>query len=286
MNDNNRAVLLVIIVLALVLCCCLALVAGGVLVGSTGLRMAQDFGGFGTVPATTTYSESFNVDSPARLIVDGRVGNVEIVAGEGSTIRIDAQLTAYGSNPARAEELLRELRVRTSQTGSEVHFEAGWSDPAGGWRGQSPKVDVRIVVPVRTGIELTHDVGDVSISGTQGDVDVQTDVGRVTLRDVRPLESLQVETDVAEIQFEGALTQGAGYELTSDVGAINLRLPANSRFAIDASSDVGGVSVDFDVVGKESSGFIGKSVQGVVGGDDSTTLYLRSDVGAIVVRAQ
>ncbi len=154
------------------------------------------------------------------------------------------------------------------------------------WQGRSPQIDVRITAPLRTDVEIEMDAGEVSLSGVEGDVDIATDVGRVKVADVLVRDELVVETEVAEINFGGALTSGASYLLTSDIGAIRMTLPANSAFAIDATSNVGAVAVGFDIAGQTSQQLVGRSVQGVVGGDDSTTVVLRSDVGAISVQPE
>jgi hypothetical protein len=161
----------------------------------------------------------------------------------------------------------------------------GWP-VATDWRGRSPQIDVRITTPRRTDVAVDLDAGEVALSGVEGAVDIAADVGRVNMADLQTPDRLVVETNVAEIIFSGALTPGASYRLTSDVGAIRMTLPADSAFAIDAASNVGAVTMGFDVAGETSQQLVGRSVQGVVGGDDSTTVYLRSDVGAISVQPE
>ncbi len=70
------------------------------------------------------------------------------------------------------------------------------------------------------------------------------------------------------------------------MGAVQVQLPQDSGFAIDAASDLGAVIVEFDVVGETTRELTGASARGVVGGNSDTLLYLRSNVGAIYVRQQ
>jgi hypothetical protein len=109
-------------------------------------------------------------------------------------------------------------------------------------------------------------------------------VGRVQVEDVEVIDSLVITTDVAEIDYDGPLTEGAVYRLESDVGSITMDIPDDSSFRIDASSDLGTVDVDFPVVGETTQGFTNKRVQGTVGEDPQAELILRSSVGAISVR--
>jgi hypothetical protein len=84
----------------------------------------------------------------------------------------------------------------------------------------------------------------------------------------------------------GRLADRATYRLTSDMGRIELRLPPDSAFSIDARSDIGNVGVEFPLAGRSSrQGFVGEESRGDVGTNPTTDLYLRSRVGNISVRA-
>lgn len=283
--NPNRTVWIVLVALAILACCCMVLLSGSILLGRLGQWASENWSGLdlGTVPATRSFSQSFSVDTPAALVVDVDAGSVIIGPGQAGTVEVSAEIRAYGSSSAAAEEAVQRVRFSAVQSGSTVTVRSGWIDTTN-WRGRSPTVTVHIAVPERTDVQVDIDAGDVRLSGVEGNVDIQADVGRVEVEDVQVPETLEVETNVAEINFRGALTTGSTYRLTSDVGAVRMVLPADSAFAIDASSDVGAVTVEFEVEGETGQQFVGRSVQGVVGGDDSTTVTLRSDVGAISVQ--
>lgn len=283
----NRNVIILALVIGIVLICCCSLVAMAFLAGRFGLRTAQEFSQLGSYTSTRAFAKSFAVTSPARLVVDATLGDVDIMVGdEGNAIDIQAEITAFGFTEANAQEYVEQVRIEASQSGQEVRLTVQVAEPPGGWRARAPEIHVRIAVPEETSLDLDAGVGDLSVSGTVGNIDIQANVGRVVVANVQTPEHLTIQTDVAAIEFEGPLTEGARYEMTSDVGAITVRLPADSSFQIDAASNLGDVAVDFEVVGEESREFVSKTVQGAVGGDSDTLLYLRSDVGAIYVRQQ
>lgn len=284
MSRNEQKLAIAAGLLAILVFCCGVLGVAAVLVGRTGASLARNLANLSNVLAETTFQQTFRVGVPATLKVDVKVGRIEVVAAEGDVIDIQARLKAYGRDHRQAQQVLQQMQVRAQQSGSAVTFTADWQEPPRGWRGKSPRAEVRIVVPRQTRVTLRVSVGEVLLQGTEGDVEVESDVGRVTISNVRVPEHLSVRTDVAAIELASALSPGATYELRSDVGSIAVRVPEDSRFAIDASSDVGRVAVNFDVVGEESHDFVGRRVQGVVGGDDSTRLIIRSNVGAISVR--
>jgi hypothetical protein len=102
---------------------------------------------------------------------------------------------------------------------------------------------------------------------------------------VAPSRNVQVATRVSAIELGGRLADRATYRLTSDIGRIDLSLPPDSSFNIDARSDIGSVSVEFPVMGHSSGkGFVGEEERGDVGTNPTTQLYLRSRVGSITVR--
>lgn len=286
-DTRNRNIIIAIVVFLALACCCMAAAVGMGLTLRAGRQAAQTIDRFelGTTPATTTFSRSFDVDEPAQLAVDLDVGSLEIVAGDGNTVQVDATVKAFGVSDAEAQEMLSNLQLTATQAGSRVEVVGRWND-ADLFKGPTPQIDVRITVPQQTDFEVDLGAGTVEVTDVDGNGDIKADVGQVTLRDLEIPETLTIESGVAEISYTGALNDGSAYRFTSDVGAIQLWLPEESRFAIDAASDLGAVVVEFDVVGQSTRELTGAKVDGVVGGVSDTSLYLRSDVGAIYVRQQ
>ena len=287
-DTRNRNIIIAIVVFLALACCCIAATAAMGLTLRAGREAARNLDGFdlGTVPATTTFSQTFDVDAPAQLQVDLGVGSLTISAGEGNTVQVDATVTAYGVNEeAGTQEMLDNLQLTATQSGSSVKVVGRWSDPIR-FSGRSPQIDMRITIPVQTDLVVDLGAGTVEVTGIEGNADIKADVGQVTLRDLDVPEHLTVESNVAEISYSGSLNDGSEYRLTSDVGAVQMQLPQDSRFAIDAVSELGAVIVEFDVVGETTRELTGASAKGVVGDASDTLLYLRSNVGAIYVREQ
>lgn len=286
-DTTNRNIIIVIVVLFAVACCCLVAAVGVGMAVRAGRQAAQTIDRFeqGTFPATTSFSRSYEVDDPAELVVDLDVGSLVIAVGDDNMVQVEATVKAFGMSDAEAQNLLQHLQLTATQSGSRIHVVGKWND-VDPFRGRSPQIEMNITVPQQTSVEVDLGAGSVEVVGIEGNTDIKADVGQVTLRDLNIPENLTVESGVAEINFSGPLSEDSQYRFTSDVGAIQLRLPADSRFAIDAASDLGAVIVDFDVVGESTRELTGAKVDGVVGGASDTSLYLRSDVGAIYVRQQ
>ncbi len=290
---TNRALWIVLGLLALALCCCMALVAGimlATLAASSatqtfrGFEDSWTFGGIGQVTASRDFSRSFTVDTPVELVVDVNVGRVDVKAGAGNTVEVQGKVEAYGVTQADAEGNLDLVQLDATQSGQRVEVTGSWGRPGEDFQLQSPRITLEITVPKDAAVGITMDVGDISVEETRGNLRIQSDVGRVQVDDVEVIDSLEISTDVAEIDYEGGLTESATYRMESDVGSITMDIPDDSSFRIDASSDLGAVDVDFPVVGETTQGFANKVVRGTVGENPETLLILRSNVGAISVR--
>jgi hypothetical protein len=232
------------------------------------------------------FGETFKVGDAVHLVVDLSVGQVRIEGTDREAVAISGRIRASGPDDADAQSDLDRVQVDLSQEGKTVRVEDTVDQPAGGWRNSSPEVLVTIQVPRDTSIDLDVDVGDVRVEGTAADADIQTDVARVVLADVSPSEHLSVKSEVGAIEFDGDLAAGASYEFGSNVGAIQIRLPRDSRFELDASSGIGAVIVDFEVDGARSGLPVSRSVKGSVNGGGNTKVTAQSDVGAIAIQSR
>ncbi len=288
--QGRRTVWIVVVVVLLLMCCCAVTVAG------LGLRLfswsreagfdfdVADFTGPG-VEATATMRELFAVEGIPLLDVDCPVCDVEISAGSGAVVEIEATKHAWAGDRDAAERALDRIDVSLIQRGERILVKVDMPQLwqlGGDWREKRARVDLEITVPQQTDLKLQLDVADVEVEGVEGQVDISTDVGQVELKEVVVRDSLKVRTDVARIRFEGVLGEGVRCDIRSDVGDIALTLPADSSFEIDAESNVGAVTCDFDVRGVQGrKQLVGGRIEGTVGENPTAKLKLGSEVGSI-----
>ena len=288
--QGRRTVWIVVVVVLLLMCCCAVTVAG------LGLRLfswsreagfdfdVADFTGPG-VEATATMRELFAVEGIPLLDVDCPVCDVEISAGSGAVVGIEATKHAWAGDRDAAERALDRIDVSLIQRGERILVKVDMPQLwqlGGDWREKRARVDLEITVPQQTDLKLQLDVADVEVEGVEGQVDISTDVGQVELKEVVVRDSLKVRTDVARIRFEGVLGEGVRCDIRSDVGDIALTLPADSSFEIDAESNVGAVTCDFDVRGVQGrKQLVGGRIEGTVGENPTAKLKLGSEVGSI-----
>ena len=281
---NNRTLWIVLLLVVLAVCCFVASIGGLLL--ARNLQRGANWVWSANNEITDTVAGTLDVADPATLAVDLPVGSLTVRTGEPGQIAVEATKRAWGRSTAEAQRTLDRIDVSIEPTAAGVRVTVTGPDWQAGasTTPRTPQVDLVVTVPEPTQLDLKVGVGRLAVDGVRGDVRITADVGEVELTDVQPVTALEVESRVASIRFEGALTTGATYRMTSDVGRILLQLPPESAFQIEARSDIGDATVDFDVIGQqERPGFTGKEITGQVGEPGGTELFLRSRVGDIQV---
>ena len=254
----------------------------GVIFFATNLSDAGNwFPSFGRIGVSATFDKTLEVEGPVSLSADVPVGSVEVKVGSAQTVRVEATRWAWGGSRSQAEEILGQVGVDVQQTGNRVQVLATGLTGRN-IQGRSPKVDIKITVPAGTSVDISSRVGEVSVTGTQGDLAISADVGEVKVRKVSPAKSLRINSRVGSVEFSGALMPRVDYEITTDVGKISLELPRDSAFILDARSDIGDVRLDFELVGTSGRRtVVGRQVEGQVGASPTTHLTLLSRIGEI-----
>ena len=261
---NNRPLIIALIVIAVLLVCCCLVLAGLAFGGVLTWSWAEEF--VPRVEATERVEETFEVSRPVSLEVDVDVGDVAVHVGDADEVRISGVKYAWGRDRRQAEEYLDDFEVRLRQSTSDA-IEVESKTPSGLRSvGRTPRVDLDIAVPRDAKLTLVVNVGKVVVTGVEGAFDIRTDVGDITLRDVRFEEDSSIR---------------------SDVGAIELRLPSDSALSFSAESDVGDIRVDFPVRNERSDKrVVGESIEGEIGDSPVAHVELRTDTGSIHIRQE
>lgn len=261
---NNRPLVIALIAIAVLLVCCCLVLAGLAFGGVLTWSWAEEF--VPRVEATERVEETFEVSRPVSLEVDVDVGDVVIHVGDADEVRISGVKHAWGRDRRQAEGYLDDFEIRLRQSTSDA-IEVESKTPSGLRSvGRTPRVDLDIAVPRDAKLTVVVNVGKVVVTGVEGAFDIKTDVGDITLRDVRFEEDSSIR---------------------SDVGAIELRLPSDSAFSFSADSDVGDVRVDFPIRNERSDKrVVGESIEGEIGDSPVAHVELRTDTGSIHIRQE
>jgi DUF4097 and DUF4098 domain-containing protein YvlB len=183
-----------------------------------------------TGAATTTEESSYQLDQPVTaLLVDARAASVTIVVEDGP-VRVTEKYRYSRSKPTTAHRVdghalqLTESGCRDDNARCEVSY--------------------RIRVPKVTSAKITAQAGAVKVDGLAGDVHVTTEAGAVEAHALTS-DQVTIRTDAgaASLEFAEAPTL---VRTTTSVGAIELRVPGTTAYAVDVHTEVGGASVNVD----------------------------------------
>lgn len=285
---NNRTLWIVIsaLVVLCILCFCLALAAWRVIgnnINNWGLNLNLDSPN--PVAGSTTsqdFDQSVQVNGTPTVAVNLPFGDVRIETGAAGEVTMRGQMVV--ADNANASSALESLQPKISVVGNSVTISNDWQESLNRIAALHD-LEITIVIPSGSGLAIQMGAGRLLVSETQGDLTINMGAADVELRNVEVDKLLNVQTGAGRIIYEGTVVSNAAYTFKTGAGAITISLPANSSFHLNASSNVGNVTCDFELSG-DSGGrnLVGKSVQGDVGPSPTATLDLTSALGQIDIR--
>jgi DUF4097 and DUF4098 domain-containing protein YvlB len=129
-----------------------------------------------------------------------------------------------------------------------------------------------------TGATVRTSSGDIELAGVAGTLDLHSASGSITVRDARD-GALAIATASGDIDYTGSLATRGSDMISSASGSVTLRLPAGSRFQLDASTASGGLHDGFGLRDSQQNG---ARLSGTAG-DGSARLRITTDSGDIAV---
>lgn len=284
MEPRTRNTCIVVAIVLLVLCCCVA-AAGVVVVGRLTNWSYEWWWDTGPAIERQRIERSFAVGDAPSLAVDALAGSVTVRPGEEGTIQVAAIIKT-----SRSSDLDR-IKVNFVERDGGLQIQVQFSES--GFPIRNSSVDLEIVAPPDTRLDLETSFAAVDIEGFTGGARVVTGAGSITIRDVAGL--IEATSDMGMVDVGDAtgpvlLATKAGlvrYEGTpqgecrfeTDLGAIEITLPDTPDVEIDAETDLGEVEVRCPVSGQVSS----RQVKGVIGSGQAGTIRASSHVGAVSI---
>ena len=177
--------------------------------------------------STTTEELSYQIDqSVTALVIAARAASVAIVVGDGP-VTVTEEHRYSRSKPTTAHRVEGQtLRLTESGCGDdELRCD----------------VEYRIRMPKAISAEITAQAGAVRVDGLAGNVHVTTEAGAVEGRALTSDEVIiKTEAGAASLEFAEAPTL---VQTTTSMGAVEVRVPGTTAYAVDVQTSVGGSSV-------------------------------------------
>lgn len=148
-------------------------------------------------------------------------------------------------------------------------------------------VDCRLVSGTLNASDIASDVNLRTISGgilaerIKGSVEAETTSGAIRLRDISGARSVRAKVLSGNITYDGDLAKDGKYDLEALSGRIEMTVPANAGFDLEAETFSGGLQSDFAVT--MSGRISAKEIRGAVN-NGGASVRLKSFSGSIALK--
>ncbi len=236
-------------------------------------------------------SQAFDTSASPRVVVENFNGKIEVNAGPAHKVTAQVLKRAMGNTQAEAEAELRKIEVTIQQQDSTIRVVA---KRTGLLSTNYASASIRLIVPARSRLDLHTNNDDILVSGVSGNVRLATANGDLKINGGQG--QLQLQTNNGEIQveaqeavinaetangnviFKGTLA-ASEQSFVTDNGSIEITLPANTGFRLNAETHNGRVLTDFSI--SESGPGRAEVLKGIVGENPTISITAESSNGSI-----
>lgn len=237
------------------------------------------------VNRSVTLTQQFSVGATPTLKITNAVGAVHIGSGPVGTVNITATKVAHGVSSDIAQRDLDRMTVTMTQVGDTITIttEMGVQSPSSGDR----HIDLTITTPSTTSVDLTSQVGDITIDGLNGQMHVALSTGALHMSNVTIAATSKLSSDVGDLEFMGTIAPGVSLQVGIRTGSVKLALPGATAIHLDASTDIGSLKVNgWPTIKVIRTNVTGAKAQGDLQPNAQGTLAIAVNVGDIDLSAQ
>jgi hypothetical protein len=200
---------------------------GGALLAASALTVT----GCGTSIATSSQNDYTITDPVTSLTIDNPVGSTQIEATDATTISVTEQLR-YTDNPPQTSHVISGGQLTLSYTCPSGVINVGIDVCS---------VTYVVKVPRRLAVQIDGEVGAVTLTGLAGQLTLTSSTGSINATGLTsPAVTARASAGTINLAFT---TPPTTVDAQTQVGSVTVRLPANTAYAVDASSQVGTVGV-------------------------------------------
>ena len=172
-------------------------------------------------------NKTLKVDTgkPISLTVTSAAGEITVTGSDVDAVQLKVVKTAFDSTQARADTEVKGIKYSIEQTGNAItlNYELPKSM---NFSNNVNTVAFIVTVPQNTTVKTKTGMGETSVTGTQGIVDIQNDFGAITVENIAG--AVSVKTNSGEVNATSVEAGKEDISLNSDFGGITLK-NANGR---------------------------------------------------------
>ncbi|MFL5653542.1 MAG: hypothetical protein ACJ8CB_05120 [Ktedonobacteraceae bacterium] len=223
---------------------------------------------------TTIETHTYTVSAQPTLVINDDTGSITIQRGStNSAITISAikHLRAFGIGSPPT--------IRYNQNGNTVTATAHSNDSFSGLG--SNNVDFAVTIPSNANLQVHTDTGLVTVNGISGIMSLTTNTGSINATQVTLSGHSMLTGTGGSIVFAGSIEPGGLYQFVTGTGSLNVTLPGNSSFQLDARTNTGSLNNNFVSVNVQHANTIGYEARGNVGASATARVILKTNTGSI-----
>ena len=210
----------------------LAVIFGLVAAGVIGILIAPE--------VSQTQTRVFTVSGTPSLNVQNTTGTIQVVPGTDGQITVQVTKRARDISTSAAQHDLDAMSIIMTQNANTLSIDARTN--ATGLIKQL-KADLVLTVPTEANLNLEQVTGTIMVNATKGTLSGHLTTGNIEVYGVT-LEGLaQLATTTGNLTFDGVLSKGGSLTVTVTTGTVSLALPATTSAHLDASVNVGAISL-------------------------------------------
>jgi len=286
-NNQTLWIVLAVIGLCLIFCCVGTLITVAIsnslfsnsFFENLKTEITTDFGD-GTYNAQNTLEQSFAIEElPTHVIIKNEVGDTTIRIGSDDEIYVSAALKATGNSLSNAQQWLDQIDVSVEQDGDTLYITG--KIPSEWLTGHSASVDLDITIPADAIVDITTEVGSITVSDIEGSVSVDTSVGDIEVKNLTGV--IEASTGVGDITIsDWRMSDDSTIE--TGVGDIEVELDRSQSLDLDAKTGLGDIACEFDIDDNQNKAHSpSDSLAGTIGDDPAGELALSTGTGSIVI---
>jgi DUF4097 and DUF4098 domain-containing protein YvlB len=239
-------------------------------------------------------TKEFAAAAAPRIVVDTFNGSIHAERGVDNQVRAVITKVGSGATEADAQADLANIEITALQEGNTIRITA---KRAGDLHFGNSEASVDVTVPASSGLELmtsnggldSHGIsgshklrtsnGAIAVAGAKGELTAESSNGAISLDAQDAM--VHAEASNGRIAFQGSLAPGK-HTFRSANGAVEITLPRDAAFTVDASAANGSVTTDFDLktIGKKD----GRILKGSIGDNPATEITASTGNGSIQIR--
>lgn len=247
------------------------------LVGGFGFLLVRLQAGSGQAlsPSSIT-TRHFSVSARPQIIVTNDTGAIHVnESSSGKDVAIQA--TRWSSSEGTAGDF--QVHYQQSSDGNTIATFVERMNPPG----TSPTgyVDFDLTIPANADLVLTTNTGSIAVTGISGQMLLTSSAGVITVQRSRLTRDARLITNTGSIVFQGTIDPQGIYQFLTDTGPVNVTLPGDAAFHLDASNGSGTIYIGFPGVTGTQLGPNHSEAHGDIGNPPRARIILGSQTGPI-----